>query len=70
MNTLSETLRDAIRTSGQTYDEIASAIGISNGIISRFMRAERSMNLATAEKLAEYFSLELRKRGEHKRKHP
>ncbi len=60
MKTLSDTLREAIRDSGMSQDEIANAIGISAGILSRFMRAERSMNLATAEKLAKFFRLELR----------
>ncbi len=60
MGQLSEKLREAIRTSGATQAEIAEAIGISDGIISRFMRAERSMNLETVEKLAKHLGLELR----------
>lgn len=60
MKTLSDKMREVIRDSGMSQDEIANAIGISAGILSRFMRAERSMNLATAEKLAKFFQLELR----------
>ena len=60
MKSISETLRDHITASQESYHTIAEAIGISDGILSRFMREERSMNLATAEKLAEYFGLELR----------
>jgi len=66
MGQLSDTIRNAIRESGQTLNGIAAEVGISDGIISRFMRAERSMNLETAEKLCAYFDLELRevvKRG-------
>ena len=60
MGQLSNALREAIRNSGVTQMEIAQAVGISDGIISRFMREERSMNLETAEKLAKYLHLELR----------
>jgi len=66
MQTLSTALRAAIRNSGKTQLEIANAIGISNGILSRFMREERSMNLETADKVCAYLALELRevvKRG-------
>jgi len=59
MTTLSDALRDAIRESGMTQDAIAREVDISAGIISRFMRAERSMTLDTAEKLCAYFKLEL-----------
>ena len=61
MGQLSDTIRNAIRESGQTLNAIAAEVGISDGIISRFMRAERSMNLETAEKLCAYFNLELHK---------
>jgi len=66
MQTLSTALRTAIRDCGQSQFEIANAIGILHGILSRFMREERSMNLETAEKLCAYLGLELRevvKRG-------
>ena len=48
MKTLSDKLREVIRDSGMSQEEIANAIGISAGILSRFMREERSMNLVTA----------------------
>ena len=60
MGQLANKLREAIRNSGATQMEIAQAVDISDGIISRFMREERSMNLATAEKLCAYLQLELR----------
>ena len=66
MQTLSDSIRQAIANAGQSQCEIAQAIGISPGILSRFMRAERSMNLDTADKVCAYLSLELRevvKRG-------
>lgn len=69
MKTLSDKLREVIRDSGMSQEEIANAIGISAGILSRFMRAERSMNLATVEKLAKFFQLELREvRGQRPRR--
>ena len=60
MGQLSDALREGVRTSGESLNQIANAIDISDGILSRFMRAERSMNIGTAEKLAEYLELELR----------
>ena len=60
MQPLSTVLRTAIRDCGQSQFEIANTIGISHGILSRFMREERSMNLETAEKLCAYLGLELR----------
>ena len=68
MGQLSDTIRNAIRESGQTLNAIAAEVGISDGIISRFMRAERSMNLETAEKLCAYFKLELREVVKRRRK--
>ncbi len=66
MKTLSSQLRDAIRNCGMSHRELAANVDISDAILSRFMRAERSMNLETAEKLCAYLGLELRevvKRG-------
>lgn len=68
MTTLSTAIRNAIRDSGQTQLEIANAIGISNGILSRFMREERSMNLDTADKVCAYLGLELREVVKRSRK--
>lgn len=59
MTTLSEQLRAAIRDSGMSLRELANEVAISDAILSRFMRAERSMNLETAEKLCAYLRLEL-----------
>jgi transcriptional regulator with XRE-family HTH domain len=61
-------MRAAIRNSGSSYCEIADAVGISAGIISRFMREERSMNLETAEKLCAHLQLELREVQKRSRK--
>jgi hypothetical protein len=36
--------------------------------LSRFIRGERSINLTTAEKLAEYFGLELCERPRQRKK--
>ncbi|MGD9765992.1 MAG: helix-turn-helix domain-containing protein [Candidatus Binatia bacterium] len=59
MSTLSEQLRNAIRESGMSLHDLSNEVGISGGILSRFMRAERSMTLETAEKLCAFFGLEL-----------
>ncbi len=68
MNTLSNQLRSAIRNSGMTERELAATVGISNAIISRFMRDERSMTLETAEKLCAHLQLELREVQKRSRK--
>lgn len=60
MGQLADVIRNSIRCSSQSQAEIAENTGISTGIISRFMRGERSINLDTAEKLAAYLRLELR----------
>jgi len=59
MRTITEQLRASIRKSGLMQESIAQATGVSQGVLSRFIRGERSINLTTAEKLAAYFELEL-----------
>jgi transcriptional regulator with XRE-family HTH domain len=59
MTTITEQLRASIRKSGLSQEQIAEATGVSQGVLSRFVRGERSINLTTAEKLAEYFGLSL-----------
>ncbi len=64
---ISETLRRALADSGQNIMELEQATGVDNGILSRFLRDERSITLPTADKLARHLGLELVQR-ERRRK--
>ena len=56
---LSQTLKKAIRESEMTEYQIAKRAGISQIMISRFLSGERSIRLATADKLAGVLGLKL-----------
>ena len=51
--TISQTIRQAIESSGRTVHEIGQASGVNHAVILRFMSGERSLRLDTADKLAE-----------------
>jgi len=53
-------LRRAIEKSPLTQYQLAKVSGINKGILSRFIRGERTITLATAARLAEALDLELR----------
>jgi transcriptional regulator with XRE-family HTH domain len=54
---VSQTLRQAIRSSQQTRYAIAKATGISQAALSRFMTGERGLALESIDKLAPYLGL-------------
>lgn len=56
---LADTLRQAIRDSGQSANELAETTGVPQPTITRFL-AGADMRLSTAQKLAAYLGLELR----------
>jgi plasmid maintenance system antidote protein VapI len=58
--TMTETLRKAVRTSGQSMYAIAAAAGLTRPSLSRFMAETQSLRLDMADKLAAYLGLELR----------
>ncbi|MFN5973102.1 MAG: helix-turn-helix domain-containing protein [Planctomyces sp.] len=58
-NTLSDTLRDAIQSSGMTCYVLANKAGLSQSVLSRFLSGERDISLGTAGKLADALGLEL-----------
>ncbi len=60
--TLAETLRKAIEESGETVAALARGSGIPQPVLHRFVSGERDLTLRTADKLLDYFDLELRKR--------
>lgn len=57
---LAETLRDAIRKSGLSANELAQKTGIKQTTISGFLRG-RDMGIERASKIAKYLGFELRK---------
>jgi transcriptional regulator with XRE-family HTH domain len=56
---ISRTLRETIRKQGLTAYAAAKRAGISVDAVQRFMNAERGLNLATVDKLADALELTL-----------
>jgi transcriptional regulator with XRE-family HTH domain len=48
---LAESLREVIRASGKSAGQLAAASTVDKGIITRFLRGERSITVETADKL-------------------
>jgi plasmid maintenance system antidote protein VapI len=59
--TMADVLKRAISASGETVAVIARGAGIAQPVLHRFVKGERDLTLRTAEKLARYFNLELRR---------
>lgn len=57
---MTKTLQQAIRDSDFSQSEVARRAGIDVGQVSRFLRGERGMTLATAAKVADVLGLDLR----------
>lgn len=51
-----------IEESGIAYAELERSTGVKRASIARFMRGDQSLRLDVAEKLAEYFGLEVRRK--------
>jgi plasmid maintenance system antidote protein VapI len=60
--TIADRLRQAVRASGQTVNAVAVGAGVPQPVLFRFVSGERDLTLRTAQKLADYFGLELRPR--------
>jgi hypothetical protein len=56
---LSQALRDALRTSDKSVDQLAQDSGVSPIVLSRFLSGERDIRMATADKLADALGLTL-----------
>jgi transcriptional regulator with XRE-family HTH domain len=54
---LSDQLRHAIETCGQTRYAIAKATGISEATLSRFVSGDRGLPMKTLDLLADYLEL-------------
>ena len=59
---LEDQLRKAIKESGLPLYKLGERAGVSDGLLSHFVRGNRSMTLKTADKLARALGLELRHR--------
>jgi transcriptional regulator with XRE-family HTH domain len=60
---ISDMLRRKIAASGMSYKSLERETGVTRASIMRFVRGDQSLRLDKADRLAEYFGLELRKRG-------
>jgi transcriptional regulator with XRE-family HTH domain len=56
---LTDTLREAIRQAPVSRYKIACETGVAESALSRFVSGERSLDLTSVDKLAEYLGLEL-----------
>jgi integrase/transcriptional regulator with XRE-family HTH domain len=59
---ISDLLRQAIIESGVSYNALQRETGVTRASIMRFVRGSQSLRLDMADRLAEHFGLELRKR--------
>jgi plasmid maintenance system antidote protein VapI len=57
--TIADQLRKAIANSGASEYAIAKASEVDMGVLSRFVRGERTITLATAAKLCSHLGLRL-----------
>jgi plasmid maintenance system antidote protein VapI len=62
MRPIGEILRVAIQGSGLSLQRLSELTGVERASLSRFVRGERTLRLDMAERLAEYFGLELKPR--------
>jgi transcriptional regulator with XRE-family HTH domain len=56
---ISEVLRLAIAESGQSFKRLEQETGVLRQSLMKFARGEQTLRLDMAEKLADYFGLEL-----------
>jgi transcriptional regulator with XRE-family HTH domain len=64
--TVSERIREAVEAADATRYQIAQETGIEQSALSRFVSRERGLSMEALDALAEYFGLELVKRGNRK----
>jgi DNA-binding phage protein len=57
---ISDQLREAIRTSGQSLYKVAKESKIPSAILYRFMSGQRAPSMGTVDRLCKYLGLELR----------
>ncbi len=60
---LSDQIRRAIETCGQTRYAIAKVTGVSEATLSRFVNGERGLPMKTLDRLADYLDLRISVKG-------
>jgi transcriptional regulator with XRE-family HTH domain len=60
---LVDRVREGIRSSGQSLNELGKKAGIDHGRLSRFVRGERDLTLSAAARLCAVLGLQLVKTG-------
>jgi transcriptional regulator with XRE-family HTH domain len=63
---IAELLLKTIKTCGISRYKISADTGIEQSALSRFVNGKRTIDLETAEKLCDYFGLELAKKKTQK----
>lgn len=63
--TMAETLRAMIAASGETVAAVSRGSGIAQPVLHRFATGKRDFTLRKADRLLQYFDLELRPRARH-----
>ena len=67
MLNLTDAIREAIESSGQTRYQISKGSGVTQGHLSRLVRCESGCSIENAERIADYLGLEIilrpRRRG-------
>ena len=58
--TMSSTLKEAIEKTGVPHAELERQTGVKRASIMRFVRGESNLRLDLADRLAEYFGIEIR----------
>jgi plasmid maintenance system antidote protein VapI len=61
---IADQLRKEILACGKSVNAVSIESGIPQPVLHRFVKGERDLTLTTAEKLIQYFDLELRRRDE------
>jgi len=56
---LSETLKQAVKATGLSLYRVGLDSGVPDEVLGRWLKGERGITLASADKLADYFGLEL-----------
>ncbi len=62
LKTMTQALRDAINNSELSFAALERETGVTRQSLMKFARGERSLRLDMADRLAEYFGLEVKKR--------
>jgi transcriptional regulator with XRE-family HTH domain len=56
---VTDQLKEAIRRSGESLNHLGRRAGVDDGSLSRFIRGERDLTLATADRLCKALGLKL-----------